>query len=454
MAQKFSSMPVVNPHAAGIDVGSKTHFVATGQQPEDVKSFGCYTQDLQQISQWLRENDITTIAMESTGSYWRGLFKHLQDEGFEVILVNGKHTRNVKGRKTDVIDCQWIQRLHSLGLLSGSFLPDTFTETLRQYVRQREHLVEQSATYIKKMQQSLRQMNIRLDVAIRDIVGDSGRAIVQAILQGQRDPFLLASLVNYRVKKSKQEIALSLEGNWKEEYLFELRMSHDLYLVFQNKIVVCDREIEKILLQRVEHSSLQQGNKTIKKDQEIKSVKKKKNKNAPQINLQQICLQLTNGINLYAIEGVSDTTVLTLLSETGFNLNKFTTAKNFCSWMALTPNNKISGGKMISSHISHHNNRLAQALRRAANAIGNMKKGALSQFFRRIAFKYGRMAAITATARKLGMIIWNMLTKREAYRYEETTVYTERLRKLQIKQLQKKIISLNIQSHELEFVMC
>lgn len=454
MAQKFSSMPVVNPHAAGIDVGSTTHFVAVGQQPEDVKSFGCYTQDLHQISQWLKENGVITIAMESTGSYWRGLFKHLQDEGFEVILVNGKHTRNVKGRKTDVIDCQWIQRLHSLGLLSGSFLPDGFTEVLRQYVRQREHLVEQSATYIKKMQQSLRQMNIRLDVAIRDIVGESGRAIVEAILQGQRDPFSLASLVNYRVKKSKQEIALSLQGNWKEEYLFELQMSRDLYLTFQNKIAVCDKEIEKILLQRVkEHHSLQQCNKTIKKAQEIKSVKKKKNKNAPQINLQHICLQLTNGINLYAIEGVSDATVLTLISETGFNLNKFITAKNFCSWMALAPNNKISGGKMMSSHVSHHNNRLGQALRRAANAIGNMKKGALSQFFRRIAFKYGRMAAITATARKLGMIIWNMLTKREAYRYEETTVYTEMLRKLQIKQLQKKIITLNIQSHEVKFAM-
>jgi transposase len=397
---------------------------------------------------------VITIAMESTGSYWRGLFKHLQDEGFEVILVNGKHTRNVKGRKTDVIDCQWIQRLHSLGLLSGSFLPDGFTEALRQYVRQREHLVEQSATYIKKMQQSLRQMNIRLDVAIRDIVGESGRAIVEAILQGQRDPFSLASLVNYRVKKSKQEIALSLQGNWKEEYLFELQMSRDLYLTFQNKIAVCDKEIEKILLQRVkEHHFLQQCNTTIKKDQEIKFVKKKKNKNAPQINLQHICLQLTNGINLYAIEGVSDATVLTLISETGFNLNKFITAKNFCSWMALAPNNKITGGKMISSHVSHHNNRLAQALRRAANVIGNMKKGALSQFFRRIAFKYGRMAAITATARKLGMIIWNMLTKRETYRYEETTIYTERLRKLQIKQLQKKITILNIQSHELKFAM-
>jgi transposase len=251
MTQKKTQLPVVNPHAAGIDVGSRTHFVAVGQQPEDVASFGCYTADLLQLSKWLQSKGITTIALESTGTYWKGLFRQLQNDGFEVLLVNGKHTRNVRGRKTDVLDCQWIQPLHSLGLLSGSFLPDECTAVLREYVRQRDHLIEQAATYVKKMQQSLRQMNIRLDVAIRDIVGMSGKAIVQAILQGERNPYALAALANWRVKKSKEEIALSLQGTWKDEHLFELKMSLELYEIFQQKIAACDKEIDNLLSKSV-----------------------------------------------------------------------------------------------------------------------------------------------------------------------------------------------------------
>ncbi len=181
-------------------------------------------------------------------------------------------------------------------------------------------------------------------------------------------------------------------------------------------------------------------------------VKKKINKNAPRLPLQQLSIQLTGGVNLYEIEGVSDTTVLAILSETGFDLSKFPTAKHFSSWMALSPNNKVSGGKILNSHVAHHNNKLAQALRRAANAIGNMKTGKLNQFFKRIAFKYGRMAAITATARKLSVIIWNMLTKKEPYRYEETTIYVARLRRLQLKSIQRKIQALNIQPNELNFI--
>ncbi len=448
MSQKQTNLPVVNPKAAGIDVGSRTHFVAVGQRAEDVRSFGCYSADLTKLSEWLKEEGITTIAMESTGSYWKGLFQQLQHDGFEVLLVNGKHTKNVRGRKTDVLDCQWIQRLHSLGLLSGSFLPDEFTGQLRQYVRNREHLIEQAAVYAKKMKQSLRLMNIRLDVAIRDIVGESGKAIVEAILQGQRDPLQLAAMANYRVKKSKAEIALSLEGNWKDEYLFELKMSYDLFNVFQQKIAECDEKIEHLLTHHL-IGCIADGK--VQTHMNTRTVKKKVNKNAPKLNLQEICARLTNGINLYEIEGVSNITILTLLSETGLDLTKFPTAKHFASWLALSPNNKISGGKVLSSNVSHHNNKLAQALRRAANAIGNMKAGRLNQFFRRIAFRYGRMAAITATARKLAVIIWNMLTKNEPYRYEETAVYNDRLRKLQLKNIQKRIIALNIHSDELNF---
>ena len=448
MSQKKTNLPVVNPHAAGIDIGSRTHFIAVGQNVEDVCSFGCYTADYVEASKYLKANGITSVAMESTGSYWKGLFQHLQQDGFEVILVNGKHTHNVKGRKTDVLDCQWIQRLHSLGLLSGSFLPNEFTAELRQYTRNREHLIEQAAVYVKKMKQSLILMNIRLDVAIRDIMGDSGRAIVEAILQGNRDPVSLASMTNFRVKKSKEEIALSLEGNWKDEYLFELKLSYDLYNIFQNKIAECDCKIDQILQQ---HLSEKLATGKLQKVNNIPIVKKKTNKNAPKLDLQTISTQLAGGINLFQIEGVSNTTVLTLLSETSLDLSKFPTAKHFASWLALSPNNKISGGKVLSSRVAHHNNKLAQALRRAANAIGNMKTGKLNQFFRRIAFRYGRMAAITATARKIAVILWNMLTKNEPYKYEESVVYNERLRKMQLKNIQRRIRALNIQQDELNF---
>jgi transposase len=450
MSQTKTNLPVVNPHAAGIDIGSRTHFIAVGQNAEDVRSFGCYTADHIEASKYLKANGITSIAMESTGSYWKGLFQHLQHDGFEVILVNGKHTHNVKGRKTDVLDCQWIQRLHSLGLLSGSFLPDEFTAELRQYTRNREHLIEQGAAYVKKMKQSLRLMNIRLDVAIRDIMGDSGRAMVEAILRGNRDPATLASLANFRVKKSKEEIALSLEGNWKDEYLFELQMSYDLYNIFQNKIAECDKKIEQLLTL---HLSEKVAKGQLQPVKNISVVKKKINKNAPKLDLQTISTQLAGGINLFQIEGVSNTTVLTLISETSMDLSKFPTAKHFASWLALSPNNKISGGKVLSSHVAHHNNKLAQALQRAANAIGNMKTGKLNQFFRRIAFKHGRMAAITATARKLAVILWNMLTKKEPYKYEETEAYNDRLRKLLLKNIQRKIKALNIQEGELKFTM-
>lgn len=449
MSHVKANLPVVNPHAAGIDIGSRTHFVAVGQKPGDVKSFGCYTTDLVKMSQWLKAEGITSVAMESTGSYWKGVFQQLQHDGFEVILVNGKHTHNVKGKKTDVLDCQWIQKLHSLGLLGGSFLPDEHTAELRQYARNREHLIEQAAAYAKKMKQALRLMNIRLDVAIRDITGESGRAIVSAILQGQRDPEALASLANFRVKKSKEEIARSLEGNWKDEYLFELALSKELFDIFQQKIADCDKQIEQLLKYRLKDISAT-GDLAFNRVSPI--AKKKTNKNAPKLQLRHMSMQLTGGIDLYEIEGVSDATVLALLSETGFDLSKFPTAKHFSSWMALSPNNKISGGKILKSHVSHHNNKLAQALRRAANAIGNMKTGKLNQFFKRIAFKNGRMAAITATARKLSVIIWNMLTKNEPYHYEETTVYVERLRRLQLKSIQRKIQALSIQQNELYFV--
>lgn len=451
-AQKVAErMTVVNPKAGGIDVGSKSHFVAIGQQKDDVREFGCYTQQLHELCRWLKEEQITTVALESTGSYFKSLFVMLQDYGLNPILVNGKFTKNVKGRKTDVLDCQWIQKLHMLGMLEGSFMPDLFTENLRQYCRHRQTLIEDAASYIKKMQKALRLTNIRLDVAIRDVTGVTGRAIIEAILSGVRDPKVLADLADIRVKKSKEEITRALTGDWREEYLFELKQSYELYNYFHQKIRECDQQIEKLLAEKIEDNEKQDG----EARPEYSGKRKQAGKNDPRIDLQKLSYQLSGGIDLSSIEGINSGTIMTILSETGIDLKDFPTAKHFSSWLRLSPNNKKSGGKVLSSRTMKGKNRLAIALRHAANSIGHVvKKGSLHQFFKRIAYKKGDLAAITATARKLAVIIYNMLTKKETYKPTDQTIYLEKVRLGQIKFLQRKINQLKIMPQELNFVTC
>jgi len=242
---RFEKMPIVHPFAAGIDVGSRSHFVAVGQRKEDVKEYGVYTEDLHRLCKDLLNAGTTTVALESTGSYWQPLFVMLQEYKLEPILVNGKFTKNVKGRKTDVQDCQWIQKLHLMGMLEGSFIPDLFTEAIRQYYRHREYLLENAAGYVNKMQQALRLINIRLDAVLRDVVGLSGKDIIEAILKGERNPAALASLVQPGVKKSQAEITAALTGDWREEYIFELRQCYELYQYYHQKIDECDEEMKK-----------------------------------------------------------------------------------------------------------------------------------------------------------------------------------------------------------------
>ena len=419
-------MPILNLNAAGIDIGGKSHFVAIGQNKEDVREFGAYTEDLHELANWLLSKRIVTVAMESTGSYWQQLFTILQEYNLDVILVNGRFVKNVKGKKTDVKDCQWIQKLHSLGLLQGSFLPDDNVETLRIYTRHRKKLIENSSGYIRRIQKSLRLMNIRLDNVIRDITGMSGTAILEAILNGERDPRKLANLANYRVKKSKEEIAKALTGNWREEYIFELQQNYEIYKIFKDKISQTDKRIEELLLKQTKliDFEITKLNKTIKK---------KVNKNDPKFELEKFALMMTGGIDLTAIPAVGRNVLLVLMSEVGFDLSKFKTAKNFTSWLSLSPNNKISGGKILSSKTLKRKNRLSVALQHSANVIGNMKDNPLSDFFHRIAYRKGRMHAITATARKLAVIIWNMLTNNEQYAYISNEDYKHQMRQNKIR---------------------
>jgi transposase len=445
---KVEVVAVVNDHAAGIDVGSTSFYVAIGQQPDQVREFGCYTSQIHELCGWLKQNHITTVALESTGSYWKALFILLQDYELNPILVNGRFTKNVKGRKTDVLDCQWIQRLHTLGLLEGSYLPDVATEKLRTYCRHRQALVQHAGDYINKMQKALRLTNIRLDVVISDVTGKSGTAIIQAILRGERDPHVLASLTDGRIRKSKAEIIEALTGDWREEYLFELKQCYELYHYLHQQVQQCDQQIESLLNRWVEQKDAQTGEPKVP----YEGKQKKRGKNDPQINVQALFFHLSGGIDLSVIEGIGANTLLTLLAETGLNLSTFPSARHFCSWLMLAPNNKITGKKVVSSKTIPGRNRLAEALRHAANAIGNSKEGALHQFFQRITYRKGRLAAITATARKLAVIIWHMLTYKQNYKPADQSEYLNKIRKSQLKNLQRKINQLDIKPEELHFL--
>ncbi len=443
MEKQTAALPVVNTHAAGIDIGSREHWVAVDQNKENVRSFGIYTQDHQQLIDHLREHGITSVAMESTGTYWQTLFNALQKAGFTVLLVGGSQTKNVQGRKTDLIDCLWIQKLHSLGLLSGSFLLSDTLQELRTYYYHRQHLIEQLATYTHKMQKALRLMNIRLDVAIRDITSKSGLAIIEAILGGQRDPHELASLVDIRMKRSKEEIAQSLHGSWRQEYLFELKATLGFYRQYQQALLDCDQVIEQALQRNIPAELVSQS-----VPKTPGTVKKKISKNAPSFAISGLAYHYFK-TDLFAISGISHSTVLCLMTTLGKDVHKFASAKSFASWLRLVPNNKISGGRIISHRTPSGKSYIAIALRQAANSIGNQANHELSPFFKRIAYKKGRVAAITATARKLAVIIWNMLIKEEPYKKVEVKATVQKAREAGLRQVKRRLAALDLSQDEL-----
>lgn len=439
-------MAIVNPHAAGIDVGSRSHYVAIGTTKEDVKEFGVYAEDLTNLSLWLERNGINSVAMESTGDYWQNLYTELIKHGMDVTLCNGKFTKHPKGKKTDVLDCIHIQKLHSLGLLTSSFLPEETTEKLRTYCRQRSNLIQLSAGASRKMQKYLKFLNFRLDVVVKDVCGLTGLKIIDEICRGNHDPFSLAENRHYNCKKSKEEIAKALHGNNRDDYLFGLKQEYEMYKFYQKQIKQCDRQIEKFIKEILKQFPERKKLKTTDKPY------KRQNKNAPAIkNFNQIAFQYFNGVDLMAIEGLSHSTILSIMSEIGLEgFKKFQTSKEFASWLRLAPNNKVSGGKTLSNRIPKGSNRLKIALRQAANAIGNLKDTHLSDFFRRVAFRKGRQAAISATARKLAVIIWTMVTKKVPYRPPKEYLFLDQKRKLKmVKRIKKNIVKFAILPEEI-----
>lgn len=390
---------------------------------------------------YLSKHNIKTVALESTGDYWQNLFAELIKHGFEVVLVNGKFTKNVKGKKTDVKDAKWIQQLHSLGLLSGSFLPDEETEIIRTFYRQRSNTIRQISGASRKMQKYLKFLNFRLDVVVNDVCGLTGLKIIEDICKGNLDPIKLAKHRHFTCKKPEEEIAKALHGNNRQDFLFGLKQEYEIYKFHQKQLTQCDKEIEKAL--KI----------FLNKHPEQKKLKfnsnpyKRKNKNAPQVkDFEKKAYQYFGGIDFMAIEGVSHATVLSIMSEIGKEgFFKFPTAQHFASWLRLAPNNKISGGRVLSNKIPKGSNRLKIALRQAANAIGNLKDTHLSDFFKKIAYKRGRQPAISATARKLAVILWNMATKNQPYNPPSIYMFRDEKRKLGlIKRMRKQIAKFDI----------
>ena len=438
------SMPVVNPNAAGIDAGSRSHFVCVAQ--DNVKEFPTHTAGLHEICQHFKSYGIKTVALESTGFYWQQLFAMLQSYNIEVIVINARHLKNVKGHKTDVVDSKWIQLLHSIGLLNNSFQPDDFCKELRQYTRHRRSLIQNSSRYIAKMNKSMVLMNIQLKTVLSDLTGESGIKVIEAIVKGERNSDVLEKLVGENVKASRCAIKKALVGDWRSEHLFEMSQNYEFYKFTWKKIQETDQQIETILKKWQDKNG---DDVKIQEYKKNKKCKKPRQKNDPKFDVKAFAYQMANGVDLSQIEGVNINTILTIMSETGFNIkSKFKTAKHFTSWLGFAPNRKITGGKVMSSNTPKVKNPMVYAIRQAANAAGN-SQGRLGDFFRRISYRKGRTVAITATARKIAVIIYKMLESGKEYCYEYSQNEMDKVRKSQIKRIKKTIDKFGIGKSEL-----
>jgi len=436
-----SEFKQINFNAAGIDIGSESHYVAVpeGRDPEgkDVRSFGTFTSDLYAIADWLTQCRIDTIALESTGVYWIPLFEILESKGFDVKLVNPRFIKNVPGRKTDVVDCQWIRQLHSYGLLTGSFRPDDQICILRSYLRQRALLVSYASHHIQHIQKAMEQMNVKLNQVIRDITGTTGMSIIRAILAGERKPEKLAQLRNSRCKNDAKTIAKALHGNWRSEHLFALQQAVELFDFYQKQIADCDLKIEQHLADFEDRSNGQPLNKS----------RKATGRNKLSFDARTHLFQMT-GVDLTNVDGLDSLTVLKVISEIGLDMNRWPTSKHFASWLGLSPGSKISGGKVLSAKTKKCASRAAHYLRLAAYSLHNSKT-AIGAFFRRKKAQLGPAKAITATAHKLARIIYNMLQKGTEYKDMGQDYYEQRYKNRVLQNLKRRAKQLG---YELNYV--
>lgn len=420
----------IKPNAAGIDCGSQRHYVAVppDRDGEPVRSFKTVTPDLHRLADWLQACGVETVAMESTGVYWIPIYEILEDRGFEVVLVNARHVKNVPGRKSDVADCQWIQELHSVGLLRGSFRPTAEIASLRTYIRHREKLIQQAGSLTQRMQKALVLMNLQLHTVISDITGVTGMRILRDIVAGVTDPNVLAEHRDYRCRASQEEIVAALTGNYRPEHRFALRQNLELYDVLQTQIQACDTEIETLL------NTLAATRDKV----EIPPArsKRKPRQNEPRFDIRPILCRLT-GADVTQIDTIGPYSGLRLVSEIGIDMTRWPTERHFASWITLAPKRKTSGTRVLSSRTQPSANRAAAILRMCAMAASRSDT-ALGAYYRRLASRIGKPKAITATARKLAILVYRVLRGDLDYRDPGAQAYEAQHRDRTLRHLRKR----------------
>ena len=431
----------VNLDAAGIDIGAAEHWAAVppgrNTEGQDVRRFGAFTGELCALADWLKQCGIQTVAMESTGVYWIPLYELLVERGFEVLLVDARQAKNVPGRKTDVLDCQWLQELHTYGLLRGAFRPVDQVCILRSYLRQRSMLVSYASHHIQHMQKALEQMNLKLSHVVSDITGLTGRGIIKAILSGERDPVKLAKLRDPRCKSSEATVARALEGHYREEHLFTLQQAVELVEFYQQQMTACDRQIEACLQQFEEKSS-----------ETPVTTRRRKRRRGIAFDARSYLYRMT-GIDLTQIDSIEGNTALTVISEIGLDMNRWPTEKHFGSWLGLAPGSKVSGGKRLSGRTKPSANRAAAALRLAAQSL-NQSQSALGAYFRRLKARLGALKALTAAAYKLARIVYRMLKYGAGYVDQGEATYEQRYRDRLLRNLKRRAVELGFQLTAIE----
>lgn len=443
-----SHLEQLNINAAGIDIGAEFHYVAVpnGRDPEgqDVRHFATFTADLHQLADWLRQCKIETVAMESTGIYWIPVFEILDSQGFDVRLVNPRNVKNAPGRKTDVLDCQWIQQLHTYGLLQSAFRPEDQICELRAYLRQRAMLVSYASHHIQHMQKALEQMNVKLTQVISDITGVTGMKIIRAIISGERNPVKLAGMRDARCNNSETIIAKALEGNWRSEHLFALQQAVKLYDFYEEQIIECESRIQDHL-----ESFYDRSNGT-----PLEKPRRKSRGSSNQLHFDaRRYLHRMTGVDVTRIEGIEAPSALNIIGEIGIDMSPWPTEKHFASWLGLCPGSKVSGGKVLSSKTKPSANRAAHAFRLAAYSL-QRSKSAIGAFLRRKKAQKGAPKAITATAHKIARIFYNMLKYGTEYVDLGQEYYEQRYQDRVIANLKRKANQfgfelVNIKEHKL-----
>ncbi len=421
------ALTITYPNAAGIDIGSASHFVAVPADRDDepVREFASFTSDLNALADWLKACNVDIVAMESTGVYWIPVFELLEARGFTVLLVNARHVKNVSGRKSDVLDCQWLQQLMTYGLLRGAFRPADEICILRSLWRQRATLLRDQGRQVQHMQKALTQMNIQLTNVISDVAGETGQKILRAIVAGERNGSVLAQMKNSRIHASTDEIAKSLQGNWRMEHLFALKQALEMFDFIGMQLAECDLQIE----QQMQRLHVHEG-------EPVKGKKRSLARNAPKFDLRSQLFKMC-GVDLTRIDGINVTTALAVISEIGTDMSRFASIKHFTSWLGLCPGTKITGGKVMSGKTKRVANRAAQALRLAAAALRS-SQSALGAYFRRMCARMDKPKAITAAAHKLARLIYTMLTKGEEYTDQGQDYYEERYRERVLQNLAQR----------------